>query len=208
MTKNADRSNGYEAVAAEFAERRSASIIGLGTLRNWAKQLPAGASLLDLGCGTGVTVTQELVRLGFSVAGIDPSPTLIAEFRRQIPGAPWACESAEDSAFFGRKFDAVLAIGLMFLLPEDVQRTVIIKVGEALESGGRFLFTAPHQQCEWVDVLTGRKSVSMGEDQYETVLLRAGLTVTGKYVDEGENYYFDSRKTGAPSPLPLANEGE
>jgi 2-polyprenyl-3-methyl-5-hydroxy-6-metoxy-1,4-benzoquinol methylase len=199
MPMNPDRSSGYEAVASEFSERRRAWPIGLGTIRNWAKQVPAGASVLDLGCGTGIPVATELARLGFSVAGIDASPTLIAEFRRQIPAALWACEAVEDSSLFGRKFDAVLAIGFMFLLPEDVQQTVIAKVGEALESDGRFLFTAPHQRCEWADVLTGKKSVSLGENQYTTALLRACLAVTESYVDEGENFYFACRKTGSPA---------
>jgi 2-polyprenyl-3-methyl-5-hydroxy-6-metoxy-1,4-benzoquinol methylase len=199
MSMNPDRSSGYEAVASEFAKHRHASPIGLEIIRNWANHVPAGARVLDLGCGTGIPVAKELDRLGFLVAGIDASPTLIAEFRRQIPAAPWACEAIEDSSFFGRKFDAVLAIGLIFLLPEDVQRTVISNVGEALESDGRFLFTAPHQRCEWVDVLTGNRSVSLGDNQYATALLRAGLAVTASYVDEGENFYFACQKTGAPT---------
>src|SRR5262245_52337803 len=121
MPTHADRSNGYEAFADEFARRRRALGIGLRTIQDWATQLPAGASVLDLGCGSGVPIGVELSRLGFHVAGIDASPTLIAEFHRQIPEAPWACEAVEDSAFFGRQFDAIVAIGLIFLLPEDVQ---------------------------------------------------------------------------------------
>src|SRR5690242_7409902 len=102
MAADKDRSRGYESVADEFAKLRRASGIGLGTIRNWAKQLPEGASLLDLGCGTGVPVAVELGKLGFIVAGVDASPTLIAEFRRQMPAGLWACETIEDSAFFER----------------------------------------------------------------------------------------------------------
>jgi hypothetical protein len=50
-----------------------------------------------------------------------------------------------------------------------------------------------------VDVLTGKKSVSLGEKQYATALLRAGLAVTESYVDEGENFYFACRKTDSPA---------
>ena len=194
-----DRSAGYEAVADEFAVRRRALAIGLGTIQHWARQLPAGATVLDLGCGSGVPIARELSRLGFSVAGIDASPSLIAEFHRQIPGALWTCEAVEESTFFGRKFDAILAVGLVFLLPEDAQQAVIGKVGDALEADGSFLFTAPHQACEWVDVLTGQRSVSLGARQYEAALLRAGLVVIESYVDEGENHYFACRKSGSPT---------
>lgn len=179
--------------------RRGALAIGLGTIQHWARQLPAGAAVLDLGCGSGVPIACELSRLGFSVAGIDASPTLIAEFHRQIPGALWACEAVEDSTFFGRKFDAILAVGLVFLLPEDAQQTVIGKVGDALEVDGSFLFTAPRQACEWVDVMTGQRSASLGARQYEAVLLRAGLVVIESYVDEGENHYFACRVSGSPT---------
>ena len=192
-----DRSRGYESVAEQFQGHRHASSVGLSTIRDLGTQLPAGASVLDLGCGTGVPVTRELVRLGFSVAGIDASPTLIAEFHRRFPEALWACEAVEDSTLFGKQFDAIVAIGLMFLLPEEVQRTVILKVGAALVPAGRFLFTAPHQNCEWRDVLTGQRSVSLGTPQYEAALLHAGLAIVGNPVDDGENYYFDCQKKHA-----------
>jgi 2-polyprenyl-3-methyl-5-hydroxy-6-metoxy-1,4-benzoquinol methylase len=189
-----DHSNGYEAVANDFSRLRRMSGTGVGTIRRWAKPLRPGSTMLDLGCGSGEPIAVELNRLGFQVAGVDASPTLIAEFRRHLPGAPWACEAVECSTFFGGKFDAVIAIGLMFILPAEVQRIVIAKVGEALVEGGKFLFTAPHQACSWVDVLTGRPSESMGSAQYESSLHRAGMAVTARYVDEGENHYFDCRK--------------
>lgn len=199
MPTHTDRSRGYDAVADEFAAHRRASGIGLGTIQHWARRLPAGATVLDLGCGSGDPIAKELSRLGFSIAGIDASPILIAKFHRQIPEAQWACEAVEDSAFFGRKFDAILAVGLVFLLPEDVQQTVISKVGDALEVDGSFLFTAPHQACEWVDVMTGQRSVSLGARQYEAALTRTGLVVIESYVDEGENHYFACRKPGPPT---------
>ncbi len=156
--------------------------------------------MLDLGCGSGVPIAFELGKLGFFVAGIDASPTLIAEFHRQLPNALWAFEAVEDSAFFERRFDGILAVGLIFLLPEDLQRAVITKVGNALATDGKFLFTAPYQRCEWLDLLTGQKSVSLGTDEYALALHRAGLTLTESYVDEGENHYFSSRKTESPPP--------
>jgi SAM-dependent methyltransferase len=200
MLVSTDFSAGYEAVADEFAERRRASGIGLRTVLRWATQLPAGATVLDLGCGSGDPLAKELCRRGFSVAGIDASASLIAEFHRQIPEASWACEPVEASSFFGRKFDAILAVGLVFLLSEHAQQTVLGKVSDALDVDGRFLFTAPRQACEWTDVLTGQRSVSLGEDQYEGILRRNGMVVIESYADEGENHYFSCRKSASPTP--------
>src|SRR5712664_632102 len=51
-----DRSNGYKRVAAEFlAGRGSARTrskgIGVKAVREWARALPSGAAVIDLGCG-------------------------------------------------------------------------------------------------------------------------------------------------------------
>lgn len=36
----------------------------------------------------------------------------------------WSCEPVGSSAFLGRSFDAAVAVALLFLLPEEEQRTV------------------------------------------------------------------------------------
>jgi len=107
--------------------------------------------------------------------------------------------------FFSRTFDGVLAIGLIFLLPKDAQGKLITKAGNALKPGGRFLFSAPRQECEWEDVLTGQRSVSLGEAEYVLSLARAGMRLIHTYRDEGDNHYFERRHgrlapTGMMSP--------
>jgi cyclopropane fatty-acyl-phospholipid synthase-like methyltransferase len=187
-----DRSNGYEAVAAKLMARRGQSNIGVATVRSWAASLPAGTSILDLGCGHGVPISAALMDDGFTVYGIDASPTLAAAFRRRFSQAEVACEAVEDSSFFERTFDGIIAVGLMFLLPPEAQRRLICRVAPALNPGGRFLFTAPTQPATWTDMLTGRKSLSLGDQAYKAALLEAGLVLLDEYVDEGENQYYDS----------------
>src|SRR5215469_1223561 len=62
-----------------------------------------------------------------------------------FPNVPVECEDVEDSIFFARTFDGVVAWGLFFLLDAQVQRRLIKKVAGALQSGGRLLFTAPNE---------------------------------------------------------------
>jgi SAM-dependent methyltransferase len=189
-----DPSNGYEAVAPEFMTLREQSGIGVATVRSWARSLEPGASILDLGCGHGVPISAALMDDGFVVYGIDSSPRLTAAFRRRFPRAHVACEGIEESRFFGRNFDAVIAVGLMFLLPADVQDRLIRRVAQALKTGGRFLFTSPAEACDWEDVLTGQRSLSLGAVAYKDLLSIAGLTLIEEYFDEGDNHYYDSRK--------------
>lgn len=194
-TTENDPSNGYEAVASEFVARREQSSIGSATVRIWARSLPSGASILDLGCGHGVPISMALMNDGFVIYGVDASRTLTAAFRRQFPHAHVACEAVEDSRFFGRTFDGIVAVGLMFLLPAEVQRDLIGKVALALNPGGKFLFTSPVQTCTWTDVLTGRQSLSLGVEEYKAVLSAAGLTLVAEYVDEGDNHYYGACKS-------------
>lgn len=189
-----DPSRGYDAVAAEFMRRREAARIGVETVRRWARALPPGAAVLDLGCGSGVPIAAALLEDGFVVHGVDASPALVDAFRRRFPAAPVACESIETSPCFGRRFDGALAVGVLFLLPADAQRAVIQRVAHALRDGGRFLFTAPAQACEWTDVLTGQPSRSLGAATYRALAAAAGLAWEGEAEDEGGNHYSFLRR--------------
>jgi len=189
-----DPSNGWEAVAAAFIEHAVQSTIGVTTISAWARSLPPGAAVLDVGCGPGGPRSSALFDAGLRVYGVDASPTLAAAYQRRFPDARVACEPAETSSLFDRSFDGVIAWGLIFLLPAAVQRAVIARVGQAMLPGARFLFTAPAQLCTWDDASTGRPSWSLGADAYKVELVSAGLTVVAEYSDEGENHYFDAAK--------------
>ena len=187
-----DRSNGWEAVASQLLALRSN--IGRATIRDWIATLPRRGAVLDLGCGGGVPVSEALLEAGFDVYGIDAAPSLVAAFNRRFPSSHVACEPVEDSRFFDRSFDAAVAVGLVFLLPEESQRALIRRVAAALNPQGRFLFSAPVETGSWTDIMTGGPSLSLGDDAYKAVLADAGLSLVGEYVDEGESHYYDVSK--------------
>ena len=189
-----DTSNGYDSIAADFATIRGKSGIGASSVRTWARTFPPKSTILDLGCGTGIPVSKTLMEEGMNVYGIDASPSLVNMFRENFPGVPVACEAAEDSSFFNRKFDGIVAWGLIFLLPKDAQAKVIQKAADALKPGGKLLFTAPLQQTEWNDVLTGMLSRSLGTDGYREILTASGLALIEEFEDEGENHYYNALK--------------
>ncbi len=192
-----DKSNGYEDVAPIYIAGRGRTVSGIGAsvVTDWSKSLPDGATVLDLGCGTGVPITQTLIDRGLNVYGIDASPSMIAAFRARFPTIPLECGAVEDSDFFGRTFEGVVAWGLFFLLDAEVQRKVIAKIAAALPSGGRLLFTATKQSCTWTDVMTDRPSISLGHDLYRNALEAEGLSLVGTQLDVGENYYYFAQKT-------------
>lgn len=166
--------------------------IGASTVRRWAQDLPPGGAVLDLGCGHGEPISRVLIDGGLRVYGVDASPELVAGFRQRFPQVPVRCEPVESSGFFNRRFDGVIAWGLVFLLPPPTQHELITRMASALQPGGRLLFTAPSPACTWNDSLTGRPSESLGAGVYRSVLEEAGCRLVGEYEDEGENHYYDA----------------
>jgi SAM-dependent methyltransferase len=194
-----DKSNGYEEISSAFISSRGQNRSGIGasTVARWSQALPIGASVLDLGCGTGIPITQTLLGRGFNVYAVDASPTIVSAFRNNFPKIPIACSAVEDSDFFARQFDVVIAWALIFLLDADAQRKLIARVSSVLPPGGRFLFTAPTQICTWQDAMTDRTCTSLGHEAYQEALETEGMSLTETFTDEGKNNYYSAiRITG------------
>ncbi len=141
-------------------------------------------------------MTRALEAAGLQLWAVDASPTLLAEFQARFPSIPVRCERVQASSFFGRAFDAAIAIGLLFLLPEAEQAELIGKVARILVPGGRFLFMAPLQVGSWADLNTGLECRSLGQARYEELLARSGFRVAATHIDEGANHYYDAQKLG------------
>lgn len=197
MGNHQDKSNGYEEVASAFiAGRGSGKGVGIGVsvVAQWASTLPPQTTVLDLGCGTGDPITRIFIERGFTVYAVDASPSMVAVFQARFPGVAVQCAAAEESDYFGLRFNAVVSWGLFFLLEEEVQRKLIAKVAGALRRGGKFLFTAPPQRCSWRDAMTERASISLGYEAYQRALEAHGMRLAGTDSDEGENYYYLAQK--------------
>lgn len=183
-----DPSHGYDAIAEEFMRVRSK--YGAQVVRAWAESLPKGANVLDMGAGNGLPITRALVDAGVNVSAIDASPKMVSAFRQNFPDVEIGCEPVQTSAFFDQKFDGVVAVGLIFLLTEEDQRSLIAKSAMALKPGGQFLFSAPKEIGEWEDVLTGQVSRSLGEGEYRRHLKANGFEKIETRKDEGGSNYF------------------
>ncbi|MCG8413455.1 MAG: class I SAM-dependent methyltransferase [Pseudomonadales bacterium] len=186
----------YEDIASLFmqSERRE---VGVAEVKAWADHFNEGDSVLDIGCGHGLPLGLLLQERGLQVYAIDASPTLLQQYGKNLPDAEVACESVVDSDFFHRKFDGVLAWGLMFLLSEEDQVMTLNRVLARIVPGGRFLFTSPTQRCQWDDLLTGRESIAIGGERYREILAENGMSVLREYSDAGENHYYDAVKQDA-----------
>jgi trans-aconitate methyltransferase len=95
----------------------------------------AGERILDLGCGTG-HLTARIAGAGASVVGLDSSPEMIAEAKRNYPELEFIVADARDFRF-EKPFDAVFSNAMLHWILEPER--VVQSVGEALVTGGRFV---------------------------------------------------------------------
>ncbi len=79
-----------------------------------------GASILELGCGTG-RITNPLVALGHPVVAVDESPEMLAHVR----GAQTVCARIEELSL-GRRFDAVLLASHLINAPDEPIRNAFL----------------------------------------------------------------------------------
>jgi 2-polyprenyl-3-methyl-5-hydroxy-6-metoxy-1,4-benzoquinol methylase len=187
-----DGANGYEEYAEIFMRARNLKI-GLSVMRKWASQLAPGSELLELGCGHGV-ISQVLLEARVKLSVVDASPTLLREFRSRFPDVEVECSTAQKSELLRRKYDGVVAWGLILLLAETDQRSVLRRAADALRPNGRLVFTAPNEALTWKDSITEMPSLSLGATVYEALLRDLGLDVSSGVIDEGGNCYYEGIK--------------
>lgn len=104
-----DLSNGYDDESERFIANRS-PVIGVSTVRSWAKSLAVGSIVLDLGCGDGIPITQTLLHEGLKVHA-DVSLKMVSAFSKNFPNTPVMCQAAEQLHGINQRFDAVIAWG-------------------------------------------------------------------------------------------------
>jgi 2-polyprenyl-3-methyl-5-hydroxy-6-metoxy-1,4-benzoquinol methylase len=189
-----DGANGYEEYAEIFMRARNLKI-GPSVMRKWCSQFAPGSELLELGCGHGV-ISQVLLEAGVKLSVVDASPTLLREFHNRFPDVEVECSTAQKSELLSRKYDGVVAWGLIFLLAETDQRSVLRRAADALRPNGRLVFTAPNEALTWTDSITERPSLSLGATVYEALLRDLGLDVSSGVIDEGGNCYYEGIKPG------------
>lgn len=100
--------------------------------------LPAGADVLELGCGAGVPTTKRLAAQ-FAVTGIDVSPRQIALARRNVANATFAVGDMTALISPPASFDAVCAFYAITHVPRDEHAGLLMKIASWLRPGGLFV---------------------------------------------------------------------
>lgn len=184
----------YDKIFDWYVSARSPEA-GVEVTREFTQNLQPGAKILDIGCGFGFPITNTLHKLGFNPYGIDSSTKMVARFKEDLPGTPVQCSDVMESDFFNIVFDAVIAYGFIFHLPQDKQAKVVEKVSAHLKPAGYFLFNSGDEDGEKMNPPNGGETFmtySMSCSNYEKALNENCMILQNHYIgkDFGGNIYI------------------
>lgn len=144
----------------------------------FAAYLPAGASVLDAGCGTGEPIARRLVEAGFAVTGIDATPAFLAAARERLPQGVFI--NGDLRGFdLARSFDGVIAWHTLFHLSPDEQRASLPRLARHCKTGGMLMFTAGDKAGEAINPCFGEAlyHASLDPAEYRMILCSLGFDI-------------------------------
>jgi len=168
----------YRRHAVAWATARGDVLHERGWMEAFAGLMAPGASVLDIGCGSGVPVARFLVARGHDVTGIDSSPEMIALFRQNLPGMGSAVADMR-MLDLGHRFGGVLAWDSFFHLTAEDQRGMFAVFGAHAAPGAPLMFTSGPGAGEALGVLEGDVlyHASLSGEDYRALLDGAGFDV-------------------------------
>ncbi len=108
---------------------------------------PEGASVLDIGCGTGFTL--EALAHRYDAWGLEPDVAVRARTRESVRDRVLPGDTGHLSVLAGRRFDVVLLLDVLEHVEAD--RTELSAAMTALAPGGKLVITVPADPSLWSD---------------------------------------------------------
>lgn len=147
--------------------------------------LPAGATVLDLGCGSGSPVAKYMAERGLHVTGVDSSPTLISLCRERLPDHEWLVGDMRSLQLLHR-FDGLLVWDSFFHLTPDDQRQMFEVFARHAAPSAVLMFNSGPTCGESVGIYRGDPlyHASLNPDEYRALLGQIGFEVVAHVVED------------------------
>lgn len=107
-----------------------------GWVDELASLLPAGARVLDLGCGAGIPATRDLAANGLQVLGVDFSAVQVSRAHRLVPAASFVQADMTELSVRPGTLDAVVSFYALIHVPLADQRVLLPRIRDWLRPGG------------------------------------------------------------------------
>ena len=175
----------YDKIAGWFDASRSRTLMERRYLDFLVSRVPAGASVLDLGCGAGEPIMRFLLKENFHVLGVDASAAMLALAKSRFPTARFL-QADMRHLDLNEKFDAIIAWHSFFHLPHDDQRRMFPVLGAHTAPGGLLMFTSgPRHGEDWGE--NGGEQLyhaSLDAEEYRALLGANGFAVLEHVVED------------------------
>jgi len=189
MSEPADRIvDHYERHASAWdADRRAAKWHDKPWHDRFVALLASTASVLDLGCGSGVPVAQHLAEHGLNVTGVDSSPSLISLCRARLPAHEWLVGDMR-SLQLTRQFAGILAWDSFFHLRPDDQRHMFGVFAHHAAAEAVLMFNSGPSHGEAIGAYRGDPlyHASLSPEEYRELLDGIGFEVVAHAVEDWE----------------------
>jgi SAM-dependent methyltransferase len=170
---------GYDQMAEQYlATKDAADPVLLGALARFAEVVPAGAPVLDLGCGAGVPVTAWLAER-YAVTGVDVSARQLALARQHVPGGTFIKSNMSALDFPPGSLAGVTAFYSIIHVPRAEQPALVARIDRWLRPGGAFLATWALTEWEGAEANWEGWGAPMWWSHYDQAANLALLQATG-----------------------------
>lgn len=175
----------YQRHGAAWAKLRTDHLVEGAWLDRFCNLLPAGAAVLDIGCGSGLPIARELIRRGFDVTGVDGTPTMLALFRHNLPDTTAHLSDMRQLAL-GQRFAGLLAWDSFFHLSPEDQRAMFPRFQAHAVPGAALKFTSGNVEGSAIGELKGDPLYhgSLDHDEYRTLLDIVGFEIISHVVED------------------------
>jgi SAM-dependent methyltransferase len=168
----------YDRHAHDFDRERNRSLQERAWLDRFLGHVRPAGTVLDLGCGTGEPIARYVLDSGFSVVGVDSSPSMIEMCRERFRDSEWIVADMREVTL-GRRLDGILAWNSFFHLNADDQRGMFPRFASAALPGAPLMFTSGTAEGEAIGSWCGEPlyHASLAETEYEMLLTSNGFSV-------------------------------
>ncbi|MEU1107307.1 class I SAM-dependent methyltransferase [Streptomyces tibetensis] len=177
---------GYDALSLRYDQAYGAETKYQPWISELSGRIPAGGTVLDLGCGSGVPVARTLATVGHRVTGVDISEVQIRRARELVPQAEFIRADATAVDFGPASFDAVVSFYALIHIPLEEQLPLLQKVAGWLRPGGWFLGTTGHRAWTGVDEDWLAGGTAMWWSHADAATNRTWITQAGLMVEQEE----------------------
>jgi ubiquinone/menaquinone biosynthesis C-methylase UbiE len=122
----------FDQIGAQYQTAFGVNPTQVAATRWLIQQLPVGARVLDVGCGTGVPTAQVLAEAGLAVVGIDRSPVMLRLAQANVPRGSFALMDMTAPALPADTFAAMTAFFSLLMLRKAVIGPTLRQLTRAL----------------------------------------------------------------------------